>query len=435
MKDLWQLKREFLEHCEIEKGQSKLTVDNYGRYLDRFLSWLGEFNVNTTTDILHRSTQMGKQSNRETEEGTNQEIGILDNQAMKEQENRGEATKGLGVDEIMTKKLAPELITDETVRQYRLYINRLSAPDGGELKLTTQNHHVLALRAFLRYLLSRGVTVLPPEKISLARTGEREINFLNKEEYIRLLKSPDTKDAEGIRDRAVLETLFSTGMRVSEIVNCNIGRLNLEQGEISILGKGKKLRVVFLSESACYWLVKYLIMRGAVIDQKSKIKNQKEDNKEIISTDLIYGSAQIGEVSNSNIANDLSIQQFSNLSVLDSYKNDPLFLSSRGNRMNARAVERLIKKYKRLAGISKDISPHSLRHTFATDLLSGGADIRSVQSMLGHSNLSTTQIYTHVTDQHLREVHRRFHAASNEDSATDARSVDSSFDDQNKKDH
>jgi len=176
-------------------------------------------------------------------------------------------------------------------------------------------------------------------------------------------------------------------------------------------------------------------MRGAVIDQKSKIKNQKEDNKEIISTDLIYGSAQIGEVSNSNIANDLSIQQFSNLSVLDSYKNDPLFLSSRGNRMNARAVERLIKKYKRLAGISKDISPHSLRHTFATDLLSGGADIRSVQSMLGHSNLSTTQIYTHVTDQHLREVHRRFHAASNEDSATDARSADSSFDDQNKKDH
>lgn len=442
MKDLWQLKREFLEHCEIEKGQSKLTVDNYGRYLDRFLSWLGEYNVNTTTDSLHESTQMGKQSDGETEEGKNQEIEVLDNQAMKERGNRGEATKKLEADKPIADKLTPDLITDETVRQYRLYINRLSAPDGGELKLTTQNHHVLALRAFLRYLLSRGVAVLPPEKISLARTGEREINFLNKEEYIRLLNSPDTNDAEGIRDRAVLETLFSTGMRVSEIVNCNIGRLNLEQGEISILGKGKKLRVVFLSESACYWLAKYLIMRGAFVkNPNSKFlisnengKNQNLDNQENASTDLLCRSAQMAghykegrpnadfveEDGDSALSNDSTIQQFNNsLTIQDSYKNDPLFISSRGNRMNARAIERLIKKYKRLAGISKDISPHSLRHTFATDLLSGGADIRSVQSMLGHSNLSTTQIYTHVTDQHLREVHRRFHAAGNEDSATD----------------
>lgn len=439
MKDLWQLKREFLEHCEIEKGQSKLTVDNYGRYLDRFLSWLEEYNVNTNTDVLHRSTQMGQQRNRETEEGRNQE--------MKEQGNKEGAAKKLEADKLVANKLTPELITEDSVRQYRLYINRLSTPDGGELKLTTQNHHVLALRAFLRYLLSRGVAVLPPEKISLARTGEREINFLNKEEYIRLLDSPNTQDMEGIRDRAVLETLFSTGMRVSEIVNCNIGRLNLDQGEISILGKGKKLRVVFLSESATEWLVRYLMTRGAIKEnpkseflisnenQKSKSDKQNEQDAENTSTDLLHRSVQIGE-QNGGQADTFSVcepeqivdtdknshetkNHNSSFVIHDSYKNDPLFVSSRGNRMNARAIERLIKKYKRIAGISKDISPHSLRHTFATDLLSSGADIRSVQSMLGHSNLSTTQIYTHVTDQHLREVHKRFHGASNEEPATD----------------
>jgi len=494
MKDLWQLKREFLEHCEIEKGQSKLTIENYGRYLDRFLSWLKDnteettrshtgYKEDTATDLLHRSAQIGKQNDL-----------ITTTDLLHRSAQMGSKAEGLNIaDKLTANKLTPELITEETVRQYRLYINRLSTPDGGELKLTTQNHHVLALRAFLRYLLSRGIAVLPPEKISLAKIGEREINFLNQEEYGRLLNAPNTKDFEGIRDRAVLETLFSTGMRVSEIVNCNIGRLNLEQGEISILGKGKKLRVVFLSESACYWLVKYLTMRGAVINQKSKIKNQKE-NMENTTTDLIHGSAQIGKQNDVNTATDLlyrsaqmteykneettridtdgnganqgikesrnreseghdsndaegnridtekinkivnasevnqsaksntenqrSNNHYSLLIINDLQKNDPLFLSSRGNRMNARAVERLIKKYKRIAGISKDISPHSLRHTFATDLLSAGADIRSVQSMLGHSNLSTTQIYTHVTDQHLREVHKKFHG-KNENTTTD----------------
>jgi site-specific recombinase XerD len=414
MKDLWQMKREFLEHCEIEKGQSKLTVDNYCRYLDRFLSWLQE-----TERQNNRMTE--KQNDRETEELKSRGIVEVGSEETEEQGNRKGTANRLETDKPIANKLTPELITEDCVRQYRLYINRLSTPDGGELKLTTQNHHVLALRAFLRYLLSRGVVVLPPEKISLARTGEREINFLNKEEYIRLLDSPDTQDVEGIRDRAVLETLFSTGMRVSEIVNCNIGRLNLDQGEISILGKGKKLRVVFLSESATEWLVRYLMTRGAIKEnpkseflisnenQKSKSNKQNEEKEEETTrtrTDFVEEDRSKDSPDNSLI-------------IQDSYKNDPLFVSSRGNRMNARAIERLIKKYKRIAGISKDISPHSLRHTFATDLLSSGADIRSVQSMLGHSNLSTTQIYTHVTDQHLREVHKRFHGARNEEPATD----------------
>lgn len=435
MKDLWQLKREFLEHCEIEKGQSKLTIDNYGRYLDRFLSWL-QGTEERKDRITEEQKDIGteEQNNKRTEERRNRE--------MEEQRNGGE--------EEQSNKLMPDLITEESVRQYRLYINRLNTTDGGELKLTTQNHHILALRAFLRHLLSRGVTVLPPEKLSLAKTGEREINFLNKEEYIRLLNSPDTEDLEGLRDRAIMETLFSTGMRVSELTGCNIGRLNLEQGEISILGKGKKLRVVFLSESAVEWLLKYLMTRGAIKENpKSEFlisnKNQKGENAENTTTplrssyegqaDLLPGLVQIGEQKGGQadtfsmcepeqiVDTDKNSHETKNHNssfvIQDSYKNDPLFLSSRGNRMNARAVERLIKKYKRIAGISKDISPHSLRHTFATDMLSSGADIRSVQSMLGHSNLSTTQIYTHVTDQHLREVHRRFHAASNEEPATD----------------
>lgn len=405
MKNLWELKREFLEYCEIEKGQSVLTIDNYSRYLDRFLTWLeenkyGHINPDNDLPLEENFEPFIKRAKPDINSDKDENVPI-------------------------TKKhqLLVGDITEDKIRQYRLYVNRLSSVDGKELKTSTQNHHILALRAFLRYLLSRGIQVVPPEKLSLAKTGEREISFMNQEEYSRLLNAPDVGDLEGLRDRVILEILFSTGMRVSELVSCNIGQINFEQGEIAILGKGKKLRVVFLSDTALDYLIKYLRVRGAIkLNQKSNIKDQRSgtENNNIIAKD---GLATKQSENNAAITqnNGSHFEQSSNrvdspdneLSIVEQYKNDPLFLSSRGNRMNVRGIERIVKKYSRIAGISKNISPHSLRHTFATDLLSAGADIRSVQSMLGHSNLSTTQIYTHVTDQHLREVHRKFHGRLN----------------------
>jgi site-specific recombinase XerD len=272
----------------------------------------------------------------------------------------------------------PEDIDRETIRKYRLFVNRLYDKKGRELKSSTQNHHILALRAFLRYLSMQGIAVISPDEISLAKTGERKINFLTAEEYKRLLLTPK----DNLRDKAILEILFSTGMRVSELVWLNIGDINFERGEIAVLGKGKKVRVVFLSESAVLALVQYLIKRG-VIEVKS------ENNKADINS--------------------------SKFMMPDASKKQPLFLSSRNKRINVRGIERMVQKYAKAAGISKNVSPHTLRHTFATDLLIAGADIRSVQSLLGHSNISTTQVYTHVTDQHLREVHKKFHNINKSD--------------------
>ncbi len=337
MKDLWQLKREFLEYCEIEKGQSLLTISNYERYLNRFLVWLDS----------EKSSQNPN------------------DKASSEANSANEASKA---------KIFPEDIDRETIRRYRLYVNRLYDRNGKELKSSTQNHHILALRAFLRYLSMQGVKTISPDEIALAKVGERKVNFLNAEEYKRLLDAPEKSP----RDKAILELLFSTGMRVSELTSLNVGDINFDRGEIAVLGKGKKVRVVFVSESAVESLVKYLVGRGCITIKKGEEDQEgKEDNIEAI---ILKGSEQ-----------------------------QPLFLSSRGIRMNVRGVERLVQKYAKVAGITKNVSPHTLRHTFATDLLIAGADIRSVQSLLGHSNISTTQVYTHVTDQHLRDIHKKFH--------------------------
>lgn len=392
--DLWKLKREFLEHCEIERGQSVLTVENYGRYIDRFLSWLDSYQK-----VKTQNPKIDSHS-KPTEESQNHVSG----------ENNKDNSPA--IQQYDKKTIYPSDITDESVRQYRLYINRLRDSHGQELKATTQNHHILALRAFLRYLLSRGIQVLPPEKILLAKTGDREINFLTEEEYQRFLSAPDIQTEEGVRDKALLEVLFSTGMRISELVSCNLGQINFEQGEMSILGKGKKLRVVFLSDVALEWLIKYLKARGVFkADPKSHAYRQAGEyrNSEEISN-LKSQMDVIARRHDEAISNNETMTQSNNGYVIqDSLKANPLFLSSRSNRLNARAVERIVKKYSKSAGISKDISPHTLRHTFATDMLSAGADIRSVQSLLGHSNISTTQVYTHVTDKHLREIHKRFH--------------------------
>lgn len=301
MADIFKLKREFLEYLEIEKGRSLKTVENYDRYLTRFLT--------------------------------------------------------------QTAVKTPDEINDEVVRSYRLWLNRQLGSNrktNDSLKKNTQNYHLIALRVFLKYLAKRSIYSLPPEKIELAKVPERELDLINETELDRLLKAPDGKDNEEkvLRDKAILELLFSTGLRVSELCNLNRDSVNLERDEFTVRGKGEKIRLVFLSAGA-----------------KEAIKNYLSKRK------------------------DLSEPMFVSLSKINKL----------GERLTPRSVERIIKYYAIKSGISRRVTPHTLRHSFATDLLQNGADIRSVQMMLGHANVATTQIYTHVTDKHLRDIHRKFH--------------------------
>ncbi len=316
MKTLSELKREFLEHCELEKGQSALTVDNYSRYIDRFL------------DFLAGDDRASLQSSD---------------------------------------------ITQEIIHKYRLHVNRLKDMQGQPLKKSTENYHMLAVRAFLRYLAWRGITSLSPEKVPVAKSEDREITFLEGQEVKTIIDTPNTAKISGLRDRAILEFLFSTGLRVSELARLNTDDINSQRGEISVLGKGKKIRVVFLSSDALNTVDQYLKNRGFIRPEAGTFKRDQQE---------------------------------------------PLFLSKRQERLTVRSIERIVKKYAERAGITKKVSPHTLRHSFATDLLMAGADIRSVQSMLGHSSITTTQVYTHVTDQHLREVHQKFHGKSLEQEQT-----------------
>ncbi|MBX4211155.1 tyrosine-type recombinase/integrase [Candidatus Parcubacteria bacterium] len=293
------LQREFLEHLEIERGRSLKTVENYGRYLDTFFSF---------------------------------------------------------------KKLQdPKDITDDVIREFRLWLNR-RATDTGTLKKRTQNYYLIALRAFLRYLVKRNIKSLSPDRIELAKVSERSIDTIASNELDRLIKAPDGLDVKSLRDKAILELLFSTGLRVSEL--CSLPRdLDLKSDEFSIRGKGEKVRVVFMSESARQALKNYLAKR----------------------TDM----------------SDAMFIQFGKGAKDDA------------GALTPRSVERLIKHYAIKAGISKKVTPHSLRHSFATDLLKNGADLRSVQMLLGHANISTTQVYTHLTDKHLKEIHKKFHNKNN----------------------
>lgn len=291
------LKNEFLEHIEIEKGRGLKTVENYDRYLERFLSF--------------------------------------------------------------SKIKSPEDITDEILRQFRLWLNRQPAQEG-TLKKKTQNYYLIALRAFLKYLHRRAIPTLAPERIELAKVSERSLDLISAEELERLMKSPVGEGLSVLRDKAILELLFSTGLRVSEL--CSLSRdLDISKDEFSIRGKGEKVRVVFLSPSAREVLKKYLAERTDTDD------------------------ALFIRLGGTRAARDESL------------------------RLTPRSVERIISSYAVRAGISKKVTPHVIRHSFATDLLQNGADLRSVQAMLGHANIATTQVYTHVTDKHLREVHRAFH--------------------------
>ena len=295
--DLKHLKTAFLEYLEIEKGRSVKTVENYDRYLTRFLAF--------------------------------------------------------------SKITAPGNITEQSVREFRLHLNR-QAGTSGMMKHKTQNYYMISLRAFLKFLRKRDIESLNPERIELAKVGQRDLDLITSDELNRLIDGPKGDSSlAGLRDRAILELFFSTGLRVSEL--CALNRdIDLSRDEFSVRGKGEKVRVVFLSAAAKQAIREYEKKRGDV-DEALFI--------------------QVGRASKN--ADEL--------------------------RLTPRSIERIVKGYAIKAGITRKVTPHVIRHSFATDLLENGADLRSVQALLGHQNIATTQVYAHVTDKHLREVHKKFH--------------------------
>lgn len=257
-------------------------------------------------------------------------------------------------------------IDSEMIRKWRLWLNRHEDISGEPLSKTTQNYHLIALRSFLRYLAKRNIKALNSDKIELARVTRPEVSFLSPDEVERLITAPDQTKLGGLRDRAILELLFSSGLRVSELVKLNRDHINLKTREFMVRGKGQKDRPVFVSDAAAHWLEQYL--------------NQRGDNYRPL---FIHYSGLKSDIDDGNYT-----------------------------RLTSRSVQRLVAKHARSAGITKKVTPHTLRHSFATDLLRNGADLRSVQALLGHSNISTTQIYTHLTDPELKRVHTKFHRKS-----------------------
>jgi site-specific recombinase XerD len=293
---------DYIEHLEVEGGRSAKTAENYKLYLERFIAFSDDIQV-------HK-------------------------------------------------------ITSEIVRKYRLWLNRYKNEHEDELATITQSYHLIALRGFLGYLSKRDIESLSPEKIELPKVSRKQVTFLHYDEVTRMLDAIPLDDEVGLRDRAIIELLFSSGLRVSELVNLNRDHVNTRRREFMVRGKGQKDRPVFIGEAAALRVEDYV---------KSRLDNLPP---------LFLSYSRNNTVSNSG-----------------DYR-----------RLTARSIQRIITKYARLAGITKHVSPHTMRHSFATDLLMNGADIRSVQSMLGHSNISTTQVYTHVTDEHLREVYEKFHS-------------------------
>ncbi len=293
---------DFLEYMEVERGRSLRTIENYSHYLNRFDEFAGEINV--------------------------------------------------------------ARITTDVISKWRQWLNRYVGEDGRSISRITQNYHLIAMRSFLRYLAKRDVKSLSPDKIELAQAKRPQVSFLDKDEVHRLMEVVKSDTNTGLRDRAILALLFSTGLRVSELVALNRDSINLERGEFSIRGKGQKDRPVYVSDSATYMLSAYL-------------ESRKDDFDPL----FIHFSGSKSELEGGEYT-----------------------------RLTTRSIQRIVEKYAKLAGITKHVTPHTLRHSFATDLLMNGADIRSVQGLLGHSNIATTQVYTHITDPHLKDVHKKFHS-------------------------
>ena len=298
--------RQFLEHCEIEKNQSKKTIINYAHYLERFLDFTDDIDI--------------------------------------------------------------EKIDLNLVKKYRLHLNRIEFRPNEELGVKTQNYHIIALRAFLKYCVKRDWKSLEPEKVELPKTPDRTVEYLTREELEILFNSVDTSKITGLRNRAILELLYSTGLRISELTSLNRNQINLDRGEFQIRGKGRKVRIVFLSDRAKKWVSDYLKARDDVLDPlflNHKRPRTKTDEK----------------------------------------------LDTKGEerRLTDYTIQEMVRTAAYMAGIVKKVTPHVLRHSFATELLINGADIRSVQEMLGHSSITTTQIYTHISNKKLKEIHQKFH--------------------------
>jgi site-specific recombinase XerD len=294
-------KVDFLEYLEIEQGRSQKTLRNYDHYLTRLTDFAGDIQVSD--------------------------------------------------------------IDPELVRKWRLWLNRLGTNVSDELQKNTQNYHLIALRSFLKFCAKRNISAMAADKIELAKTQRKQVTFLGPDELKRIFDQPKLDTMPGLRDRAILELLFSSGLRVSELVGLDRDHINIKRREFTVRGKGQKDRPIFISPDAAEWLERYL-------------QKRQDTTKPLF-------------------------VRYSGTKQVD--------LSGNYHRLTARSVQRMVSRYALLAGITKHVSPHTLRHSFATDLLMNGADLRSVQAMLGHSNISTTQIYTHVTDPHLKEVHERFH--------------------------
>ncbi len=299
----------FLEYLEIEKNRSPLTIRNYHQYLSQLLGF------------------------------------------------------------IKKKKPSPALsdISVENVRQFRRFLSRKKTLQGKYLKKKTQGYYMIAFRSFLRWLIRNDYEVLSPDKIELPRGEKSTVKFLTPQETEKLLNQPTISKAIGLRDKAILELLFSSGLRVSELVALNRDQINLRSREVGVTGKGDKQRVVFISHRAKKWLGRYLAARA---------------------------------------------DHYQPLFIRYSGKKTDPTTKGESLRLNVRSIQRLVEKYRRKAGLVVKVTPHVLRHSFATDLLSSGADLRSVQELLGHQNVATTQIYTHVTDKRLREVHDKYHSGN-----------------------
>jgi site-specific recombinase XerD len=306
--DLNKLKNQFLDYLEIERGRSTKTTANYRAYLDRFLNW--------------------------------------------------------------AKISQPEKISEELVSNFRLFLNRYQDSSGKGLKKATQNYYIIALRSFLKYLAKKNIASLQAEKIEIGKTSRKEIEFLEPGEIKRIIDSAQGENLKSLRDRAILALLFSSGLRVSELTNLNRDKIDLKNQEFSVRGKGDKIRLVFISDSAKAALERYLEKRTD-IDPAAFVRDAK------------------------------GLERFSP-------KDGKKEVASL--RLTPRSIQRIVKYYAAKAGIIKDVHPHTFRHSFATDLLTNGADIRSVQTMLGHSSITTTQIYTHITNPRLKEIHKNFHS-------------------------
>lgn len=297
-----ELLQDFSEHLEVERGRSSKTAENYSLYLARFVEFSNDIEI--------------------------------------------------------------EKVSRETIRKWRLWLNRYKNEQGDGLLPITQSYHLIALRSFLVYVGKRGFATLGPEAIELPVVKRKQVSFLNSDELARLIAAIDTSSEAGLRDRAIVELLFSSGLRVSELAGLNRAHVNTARREFTVRGKGKKDRPVFISKRSAEHIGHYLARRSDSLQPLF----------------VRYGGSEQNPSTDGNF-----------------------------RRLTARSIQRIVSDYAKKAGITKHVSPHTLRHSFATDLLMNGADIRSVQTMLGHANIATTQIYTHVTDQHLREVHERFH--------------------------